>query len=359
MTALAQGNISWPPLEAMNSIAAEVAVTLTVIATLLYAFVTSRPSKTVSGGIAVGGLLVAFLLTIFLKVPAGTYFGGHIIVDPAALFWKQILLLFTAGVILIWFATTRHAQPASDTPEFFTLLLSATVGMMLMGSTTHLLLLLLAMEIASMPSYVLAGFRKNRRPSAEASLKFALFGAVCTATMIYGMSFLYGTHGSLKLEVIVESLRTAPSLPATTVIGLTGIAVGLFFKLAAVPVHFWCPDAFEGAHTDITAFLSAASKGAGIVVLARWAPMLAEASPALSQGMAIALAAAAAATMTFGNLGALRQQSVKRLLAYSSISHAGYILCALALVMPQFSDGAITAVAVYLAVYFVLNLGAF
>ncbi|MGC4031816.1 MAG: NADH-quinone oxidoreductase subunit N [Tepidisphaeraceae bacterium] len=292
---------------------------------------------------------MAFFVATFVGSSATPAFGGMIVADPAALLWRQVLLLFTAGVIVIWFAATKSVVHDGDGPEFLTLLLAATMGLSLMGATSNLLMLLLATELASMPCYVLAGFRKTIRPAAEASLKYVLFGSVCTAVTIYGLSLLYGVSGSMDAAVWLKNASTPPPL---AIIGLLMVGVGLLFKLAAVPAHFWCPDVFQGSHVDVAAFLSVASKGAGVILIARlW--NAAGSAPASSTA-ALVIALVAVVTMTVGNLGALRQNSVKRLLAYSSIAHAGYLLSGLA-VLP----GGTPAVLVYLIIYAVMNLGAF
>jgi NADH-quinone oxidoreductase subunit N len=259
-----------------------------------------------------------------------------------------------------------------DGPEFFTLLLGATLGMCFMASTTNLLMIFMAVEMASLPSYVLSGFRKTDRVGSEASLKYVLFGAATSAVMVYGMSMLYGLFGTLQLEEIAAQLRgmTLDGVSVPLIVGVAGLIVGIGFKISAVPFHFWCPDVFEGAGVDVSVFLSVASKGAGISLLLRVVMTLAHgagydpASPVLT-GTAIAIGVLGAITATVGNTGALVQNNIKRLLAYSSIAHAGYILCALSLLVKPTSSAAAPAgvvsqaVLLYLAVYLFMNLGAF
>lgn len=337
----------------------EIVLILAILAVLLVPFFWTRRSNWVSGAIAFGGLMLALVLT-FLPQPAPGYvFGTMGVIDPAAILWEQILLIFMLGVLLMWLVTTRHAIGDNDGPEFFTLLLSSTVGMMLMGQTTHLLMVVLVMEIASMPSYILAGFRKTRRAGAEGALKFVLFGAVCTATMIYGISLLYGTHGSLDMIAIAKSIQTGEGLALTTVIGLLAVFVGLLFKISGVPLHFWAPDVLEGTTADIAAFLSVASKGAGLILLARLATLLAPASGSLMHGMTIAIGIVSVMSMIVGNLGAMQQTSLKRMLAFSSIAHAGYMLAAVAMLLPGRIDDAMTVLGVYLSIYLFMQLGAF
>src|SRR5581483_975315 len=184
---------------------------------------------------------------------------------------KLMLLLFTIGIVLMWLATTSSRMHEGDGPEFFTLLLGATLGMCLMASTTNLLMLFMAVEMASLPSYVLAGFRKTNRIGAEASLKYVLFGAATSAIMVYGLSILYGLYGTLQVEVLAHTMATSASSSALLVVAIFGLIVGIGFKISAVPFHFWCPDVFEGAHIDVSTFLSVASKGAALVLLLRLA----------------------------------------------------------------------------------------
>jgi NADH-quinone oxidoreductase subunit N len=259
-----------------------------------------------------------------------------------------------------------------DGPEFFALLIGATLGMSLMASTSNLLMLFMAVELASLPSYVLAGFRKTHRIGAEASLKYVLFGAATSAIMAYGLSILYGLYGTLDVVRIAQSIvsQQNPS-PALLTISLCTLIVGIGFKVSAVPFHFWCPDVFEGASIEVSAFLSVASKGAALALLLRVCMSVAEvmgyqhAQPLTS--LAIGIGVIGAVTCTVGNTAAFIQNNIKRLLAYSSIAHAGYMLCVVSLlytiqVTPTNRDGVnepAQALLFYLAVYLFMNLGAF
>lgn len=336
----------------------ETALVCGVVAMLLAPFFSVKRSNILSALIALGVMFVALLLSL-RGIESGPAMRGLLVLDPASVYWEQVLLVFMIGLVLMWFSSTRPALRDGDGPEFFTLLLASTAGMMLMGGTSHLLMLLLATELASMPSYVLAGFRKRSRASAEAALKFVLFGAVCTAVMIYGLSLLYGTHGTLSVDAIARDLATRQAVPYTTMIGLLALFAGLLFKISGFPMHFWAPDVLEGAYADIAAFLSVASKGAGLVLLARVATTLAPAHTQLAYGIAIAIGVASVLSMVVGNLGALHQTSLKRLLAYSSIAHAGYMMGAVALVVPGKIDDAMSVLGLYLAIYLFMQLGAF
>lgn len=359
----------WPLAPELCLIAAMVAVLLTPFF--------SRKSNGLCAVVALVGLLGAFLCTFALSgTSLGPRLGSLLVVDSVAIFWKSLLLLFVMGIVLLWASSTAASMHEGDGPEFFTLLLGATLGMSLMASTSHLLMIFMAMEMASLPSYVLAGFRKTSRLGAEASLKYVLFGAASSAIMVWGLSLLYGLYGTLQIATIDGVPGIAAKIAASgggvlLAVALLSLLAGLFFKISAVPMHFWCPDVFEGASIDISAFLSVASKGAALVLLLRIVTLVASAShfasASVPNALAIALGIAGAVTATVGNTGAFVQTSIKRLLAYSSIAHAGYMLCALSLLVksPAAQAGYVpattmaTAILLYLAVYMFMNLGAF
>jgi NADH-quinone oxidoreductase subunit N len=356
---------------------------LTIIAVLLTPFFVARPNIP-TALVSLVGLAIAFVGQLAVGAGdgvVGEHFRGILVADQFAHLWKLILLLFVMGVILMWFTTVAHNMHEGDGPEFFALLLSATLGMSLMASTHNLLMLFLAVELASLPSYVLAGFRKTHRVGAEASLKYVLFGAATSSVMVYGLSYLYGLYGSLNVVHIATAMGQTGSMgiggAALLAVAVFGLIVGIGFKISAVPFHFWCPDVFEGASIDVTTFLSVASKGAALVLLLRVLTLIANglgyqghAGGVSLTAIAITIGVLGAITCTVGNTGALVQNNIKRLLAYSSIAHAGYMLCALSLLVKYKADvvgahgstlqaNAAQAILLYLAVYLFMNLGAF
>src|SRR6266850_2783828 len=253
----------------------------TIVGVLLTPFFTKR-SNAAAALVSLAGLIMALFSLIWAKdAGLGERFLPMLINDHYAVLWKLMLFIFVIGVILMWFSTTSSMMHEGDGPEFFTLLIGATLGMSLMSSTANLLMLFMAVEMASLPSYVLAGFRKTDRIGSEASLKYVLFGAATSAVMVYGLSMLYGLYGTLQLypaaggEGLAQIMAARPGSPALLVIGLLGLVVGLGFKISAVPFHFWCPDVFEGASIEVTTFLSVASKGAALVLLLRVLTLLA------------------------------------------------------------------------------------
>ncbi len=278
-------------------------------------------------------------------------FSGMLVFDNFTVFLKIFLLTFLAAVVVL--TTLTGIPEREDSADFFTLLFGATLGMMLMGSANHLLMVFIAVEMASLPSYAMAGFLKGNRPSSEAALKYVVYGGGAAGVMLYGMSLLAGKFGTAYmpdlLRFVGASLGHDPEL--IVVMGLLFVLVGVAFKLSAVPFHFWCPDVFEGAPAEIGAFLSIASKAAAIALLARFTMPLA----AQANLLVPTLAFIATITTTFGNLAAYGQTNLKRLLAYSTIAHAGFMIMGLATLTAEGAE----AVLFYLVTYFLMNLGAF
>lgn len=298
---------------------------------------------------------------------------GMLIADRLSAWFRALILLFLAAILVMW--QLFEARRERHAPEFLTLLLCSGLGMILMAGTSNLLMMIVAIELASLPSYALAGFERQRRAAGEAALKYAVFGAATSGFMIFGASLLYGLTGSLHVPTIVQRLTVidaGPTSAALLAVALLAIFAGIGFKVSAVPFHFWCPDVFEGASITIATWLSVASKAAGLVLVVRLASLCGGllAGGPLAGGayehvllpvLRYGLAAFAAITCTVANLAAYRQTSVRRLLAYSSIAHAGYML-AVAPIIGQSTGSAaaaMSALAAYLAVYLFMNLGAF
>jgi NADH-quinone oxidoreductase subunit N len=287
-------------------------------------------------------------------------FGGLLQYDYFTIYLRLFLLSFTA--LTIWLTMLTGIPDREDSGDFYTLLLGATVGMSLMASANHLLMVFIAVEMASLPSFALAGFLKGKRQSSEASLKYVVYGGGASGVMLYGISLIAGRFGTGYLPDLALVIPKAGA-DSIMLLGLLFIFVGLAFKLAAVPFHFWCPDVFEGAAAEVAAFLSVASKGAALALLGRLVLVVVGSAEArgverlaeLSTHLTVTLAFFAALTATFGNLAAYPQTNLKRLLAYSTIAHAGYMLMGLATLTPE---GA-SAVLFYLIAYLFMNLGAF
>ena len=315
-----------------------------------------------------------------LLAPPQEFFTGLLVYDRFTLFFRLFLLLFV--ILTIALTVVTGIPDYEDGPDFYTLLLGSAIGMLLMASANHLLILFLGVEMASVPSYAMVGFLKGRRQSSEAALKFVVYGAGAAGVMLYGISLLAGLLGTAnlpematRLQVLLatEGAATDP-IVRTVLLAILMVLVGLAFKLSLVPFHFWCPDAFHGASAEVAGYLSVASKAAAFALLVRF--MLAFVTPEIDALARIAfyigvgLAVISIVTMTFGNLAAYAQTNAKRLLAYSTIAHAGYMLMAVSALLVLLSAPAVEdrlehaywalgGLLFYLAAYLFMNLGAF
>ena len=324
-----------------------------------------------------GGTLVVLAcsaaLLAFQPPDALPLFNGMIANDSFASFWKWLFLAAAALTVVITSGSQEIARERIG--EFFALLLAITLGMFLMASATNLLMIYMGVELVSMVSYVLVGYRRGDRKAHEAALKYVIFGGVASGVMLFGMSYLYGLLGTADVTLYAERLSAlyqsfaggAPGAEAATKLALVMatvfVSAGIGYKVAAVPWHMWCPDVYEGAPTPFTAFLSVGPKAAGFALAIRFF-FGAFAGKMGANGLADSVAGIpwpavvgviSAVTMTLGNLVAIVQTNLKRLLAYSSIAHAGYMLMGLAAV----SLTGMQSVMIYSAIYLVMNLGAF
>lgn len=345
-----------------------------------------------SGLVALGGACFATwygwadLQTVQQTVPqAGGFreelFGGLLVFDSLTATIRLLLAAFLA--LYIVFTKVSGIPDREDGADFYVLVLGATLGMCLMASANHLLMVFMAVEMASVPSYALAGFLKGRKAASEAALKYAVYGAGAAGIMLYGISLLAGVLGTCHLpSMAAEMGRIVGEGKASgeiMVLSLGGLmlAVGLAFKLSAVPFHFWCPDVFEGAAAEIGAFLSVASKAAAVALAVRLVFGLGTVADGAADGavaagladvrhfMVYVVGLMAVATCTLGNLAAYGQTNMKRLLAYSTVAHAGYLMMgvaaagALAGVDAAGAQRAVAALAFYLGTYLFMNLAAF
>jgi NADH-quinone oxidoreductase subunit N len=314
------------------------------------------------GGMAFATLVVALFAAAFQVAEntwSGPYFTGMLVADSFAGL-ARCLVLVAAGLTVLLTQLTGIPD-RDDSADFHTLLLGSTLGMLLMVSANHLLMVFIAVEMASLPGYALAGFLKGKRTGSEAALKYVVYGAGAAGVMLYGLTVLAGTFGTGYLPNVVEGIaRRGLDLPVLA--GTTLVLLGLGFKLAVVPLHFWCPDVFEGAAAEVAGFLSVASKAAAVALTARLLMSLntsvLSADPgswSVPRSLGVLVGVMAAITVTFGNLAAFAQTNLKRLLAYSTIAHAGYMLLGIAVL----TQASIAGVLYYLAAYIVMNLGAF
>ena len=307
------------------------------------------------------------------------FFTGMLVQDLFSVYFRLFLSLFL--VLTIALTVLTGIPDNEDAPDFYCLLLGATIGMMIMASANNLLMLFIGVEMASVPSYAMVGFLKGRKASSEAALKYVIYGAGAAGVMLYGVSLIVGMLGTGDMSLLADRLRivaeggTAGLGDAevrVVALGTMLVMVGLAFKLSLVPFHFWCPDAFEGASAEVGGFLSVASKAGAFGLLVRFCVALSgnESTAELMTAFGIGLGVVSMITMTFGNLAAYGQSNVKRMLAYSTIAHAGYMLMAVSamLVMhnsemaaeyKQDINACVGGLLYYLAVYLFMNLGAF
>ena len=305
-----------------------------------------RRRQSTLGTIALLGSLAALAATWFQAQSPGFAFWNMIQVDAFTTFFHFVIVAVTAVVIL----TSQEYLKVEEirAGEYYGLILFGAVGMCLMSSAVELVLIFIALEISSIATYVLAGFRRGAAISIEASLKYFLLGSFATAFFLYGVALMFGATGSTSIQVIGRVLNSF-EVPALAYAGIAFMFVGLAFKVAAAPFHVWTPDVYEGAPAPVVGFMSTAPKAAVFAVLLR---LMFEAHAPGRVGL---IWTVAALSMTLGNLGALVQDNVKRLLAYSSIAHAGYLLVSFAAV----PDSGIPAAMFYTATYAAMNVGAF
>jgi NADH-quinone oxidoreductase subunit N len=289
--------------------------------------------------------------------PTATWlFGKMIVLDPFSVFFKVLLGL--ALLAAVWMSLgSREIREHPNQGEYYTLLLASGLAMFLMASAGTLLMAYLALEFVSLTSYVLTGFLRHNRRAGEAALKYLIYGGVASGAMIYGMSWVFGLTGAMDYPGIAQGVASlAPESRPAMFLALLLVLAGFGYKIAAVPFHMWAPDVYTGAPIPVTAFLAVGSKAAGFAMLLRFFhfgvtdPQGIEAMPLAELGTLVCVA-----TMTLGNLAALSQTNLKRLLAYSSIAHAGYALLGFVV----FGANGVEAVLLYLAVYYLMNLGAF
>ena len=314
---------------------------------------------TLSGFFLLGALLPVVTLAVLGDDVRSTISGpgmtGRYVVDNFALVLKALFLL--SGYVVVLLSTNEMEEGGYYQGEYYVMLLSSVLGMVMMASSRDLITIFVALEFLSIPAYMMAAWKKRDRKSNEAGVKYYLLGVFASAVMLYGMSLLYGIAGSTLLTDIGAAVTLDGDQVGIQVVGIVFVIVGFAFKISAVPFHTWAPDTYEGAPTPVTAFLSVASKAAGFVGLI---VLIFIAFPLAQDVYRPFLWVMAALTMTLGNVVALKQTNIVRMLAYSSVSQGGFILMPLAIAFTNGNQGAsLRAVVVYLIIYAATNLGAF
>jgi len=337
----------------IRAILPEIGLGVLGLIVLVYDLALRGEGKRGLGWLTAGGLAVVFLLTLIFSRPGDEsveVWGGMLRHDWLG-FSFTLLFLFGAALTSLF---AMEMKSLGQRGEFYFLLLVSTIGMILMASSADLIMLFLAIETTSIPLYILAGFYVLDNKSTESGFKYFLFGAMTSAVMLYGFSLIFGFTGSTDIYKITEMVVTG-DVSLTLAMGtLILVLVGFGFKISIVPFHFWAPDVYEGAPTPVAGFLSTASKAAGFAVLMRIL-LTVYADPVVIPYWVIIVAALSVFSMTLGNAMAIPQKNIKRLLAYSSIAHAGYALIGVA----ALSELGIASVVFYMMVYVITNLAAF
>ena len=350
-------------LESLLFFLPELVLTATVFLLIVVRVVTKDPKSDAFPFLSVVGISAAILLSCYM--PAGkslSIFEGMIAYDAFAVFFKVITAL--ASIIVIFMALDSREMEGRPQVEFYVFLLASLIGMFLLAASTDIVMLYLSFELVSIPSYLMAGYIKGKVQSTEAAMKYVVYGGTASAVMIYGFSLLFGLTGATHIVEIGKALvgGNAPVLPV--ILACVMITAGFGYKIAAVPFHMWSPDVYEGAPTPATAFFSVAPKAAGFAVLIRFFYSVFAVPDPSSAGLwklstavdwTLMFAVLSAITMTVGNLIAVKQENVKRLLAYSSIAHAGYMLMGFVLL----NSKGLLAVLFYAVIYLFMNIGAF
>jgi NADH-quinone oxidoreductase subunit N len=349
----------------LTSFLPESALVVTFCLAILAGLIFRKTPKVVSWLVFIG-VGAALFFAVKQAGVSQQIFSGMIAVDPFAVFFKSLAAVCTLAIFLFSIFSSEVQTTVKRMTEYYSLLVAMTLGMFLMAGATNVLMMVLAMELTSLSSYIVAGYTKEASDSSEASLKYIIYGAVSSGIMLYGISILFGLTGAMDYAGINHSLTlNAPNYFALLTATIF-IVVGFGYKISAVPFHFWTPDVYEGAPITITAFLSVASKAAGFAMMIRFFKVIFIDTTILAvpAGMWTSLygfewnkllAILSVLTMTLGNLVAVWQDNLKRLLAYSSIAHAGYMLMGVVVL----SNQGIAAVLIYFMMYLLMNLGAF
>lgn len=341
----------------------EITLTLVILSCIIFDLFLDKSKSSKVGFVLIFGLLIV-AISIFLQDSSVTsLFTKSVAKDPYSQFFKILIILTTVLVSVV--SLINRELEIYRKGEYFTLLGIITFGLFLMVSAIDLIMLYLSIEIVSIISFVLAGYLKQNTRSNEAALKYVVYGGFSSGLMLFGLSFIFGLTGSTNYFQVQQALISLPSEANTAVIlSIILVLAGFGYKISAVPFHFWTPDVYEGSPTTITAFLSVAPKAGALAMMIRFFNQVFADGGAMNgldeNSLALfpwadVLSILAIITMTIGNIVAIQQNSVKRMLAYSSVAHAGYMLLA----MPVMSGDSTYAIMIYLVMYLFMNLGAF
>ena len=351
----------------LNAVLPEIVLSITLVAIVVFDLIFNKNKKLLPYISIIGLVLTFIFLTVQFGKSTPAFSNSHnfslLSLDGFSFFFKVVILI-TSFFVVLFSVSSKEIESSSDRlGEYYSLIFGMIIGMFFMVSANDLILIYLSLELLSLSSYVLAGFVKTSVRNSEASLKYLIYGSASSGIMLFGMSILYGISGSTNLDEINSVIHSPAGIHLTFLISVIMIFAGIGFKISIVPFHFWTPDVYEGAPITITAFLSVASKAAGFAVLIRFIAVTFVENVNGSGYWSIVnfidwqylLIIFSIITMTFGNFSALWQDNLKRMLAYSSIAHAGYLMLGVAV----FSNQGMMAVLVYFFIYLFMNLGAF
>lgn len=326
-----------------------VLLSIFAIGILIFDLFLSKDEKYLNGILSLIGFIVSLLSYYWLRDYHVIAFGGFFILDMLSIFFSILFCLIGGMTVLLSFNYLRIERV--DKGEYYVLLMFATVGMMLLAGAGNLVMIFLGIETMSIPIYILAGFRRNKAQSVESALKYFLMGAFSTGFLLFGIALIYASTGTFSLQEIAAFRHDALSMEIFKV-GIGMLIIGLGFKISAVPFHMWTPDVYQGAPTPVTGFMAVGVKAAGFAVLIR---LFYIAFADIGVNWKWIIMTLSILTMLVGNISALSQKNIKRMLAYSSIAHAGYLLAAL---VPGTQE-ATAGILFYLIAYAIMNLGAF
>jgi NADH-quinone oxidoreductase subunit N len=343
-----------PPLRDVALLLPEILIAIAACVVLLVDIVTQRQHRQRLGWGCVGVVILTLLVMLLLPAGAGSIFAGMFVADSYTNFFRVLFLIAAALTVLI---SLRYLEDEeTHYGEYYALLLFATVGMMFMAGGGDLITIYLGLELMSLSTYVLAGFIRRDVVSTEAAVKYFLMGAFTSGILLYGLALLYGLTGSTNLSAVAQSLGELPLDNPALILATILLVAGFGFKIAAVPFHMWAPDAYEGAPTSVTAYMSSAVKAAAFAGLAR--VFVIALFPA-AQHWQVLWWVLAALTMVLGNVVAIAQTSLKRMLAYSSISHAGYALIGVIVASQAKNVLGLSSTLFYLMAYVFTTMGTF
>jgi NADH-quinone oxidoreductase subunit N len=348
-----------PPASDLIPLLPQLLVAGLAMLVLLADAISPKMSKSALANISVAGLVVALVIQLAQKASPNVLLANMVVADQYANFFNSVFLV--GAILSVLLSVDYLEREGISHGEYYALLLLTTAGMMIMAAATDLIIVFLGLEVLSISLYILAGYARDRLTSEEAALKYFLLGAFASAFFLYGVALIYGATQSTNLLKIASQVASGGAVHSPLLIaGAALLVVGFGFKVAVVPFHIWTPDVYEGAPTSVTAFMSVGAKAAGFAAFLRVFSM---ALPGLGPESARVVALLAALTMVVGNFVAVAQRNIKRLLAYSSIAHAGYMMVGMAAAIHPLNDAnrneAIASVLFYTLAYTVTNLGAF